>query len=598
MMLTPAALLACWLPTPRKAPALRKLAPRLPWLGLPLALLVAAASTGCALLAPAPPLDKTTATPELLACADWYAALDAETDSAGVRDAGAARVPGFAHLRVDRFTASLAATLATDSHRLEAQTAPTAQAPQAALVQRLQQLDQQARSYEIANLPAPVRMRLAHSPNTTTVLGTATIEQATNALLQRTQHCAARLTAHDAASPARMAALLQNLQVPDDYVIAYRVAGAYALSRYPFAAGVRKLEAERLALAATDSPPEPGSTRLRYAPPAATAAATAASLTAAQVSRMLAPPANDPLQVPAPSAADLERLFAQFAPRFEIDTASNDDKPGTLLWRAGPPGEAPPSLALDTAAPALYRQVAYTRYQGHSLLQLVYTLWFTARPSAPGSTLDLLAGPLDGVVWRVTLAPDGTPLLYDTMHPCGCYHWFFPTPAAQRKPAPEPGIEWAFVPTVMPAVGLQDRVTLRIAARTHYVDRVIVAPIEGPAPIAGGDAAHSATPYAWRDYHSLRSLPLGASADRRGVFNPQGFIDGTDRPERWLFWPMGIARAGSMRQWGKHATAFVGRRHFDDATLMEQRFTFDPKHFGPASPGLASDPPGLAPDPR
>jgi hypothetical protein len=27
-----------------------------------------------------------------------------------------------------------------------------------------------------------------------------------------------------------------------------------------------------------------------------------------------------------------------------------------------------------------------------------------------------------------------------------------------------------------------------------------------------------------------------------------------------------------MRQWGTHATAFVGRRHFDDADLIERRF--------------------------
>jgi len=27
-----------------------------------------------------------------------------------------------------------------------------------------------------------------------------------------------------------------------------------------------------------------------------------------------------------------------------------------------------------------------------------------------------------------------------------------------------------------------------------------------------------------------------------------------------------------MRQWGTHATAFIGRRHFDDAYLLEQRF--------------------------
>ncbi|MBI3045060.1 MAG: hypothetical protein HYY78_19780 [Betaproteobacteria bacterium] len=43
--------------------------------------------------------------------------------------------------------------------------------------------------------------------------------------------------------------------------------------------------------------------------------------------------------------------------------------------------------------------------------------------------------------------------------------------------------------------------------------------------------------------------------------------------ERVLFWPMGIASAGTMRQWGRHATAFLGRRHFDDAGLIERRFS-------------------------
>jgi hypothetical protein len=27
-----------------------------------------------------------------------------------------------------------------------------------------------------------------------------------------------------------------------------------------------------------------------------------------------------------------------------------------------------------------------------------------------------------------------------------------------------------------------------------------------------------------------------------------------------------------MRQWGRHATAFVGRRHFDDPDLLERYF--------------------------
>ncbi len=49
-------------------------------------------------------------------------------------------------------------------------------------------------------------------------------------------------------------------------------------------------------------------------------------------------------------------------------------------------------------------------------------------------------------------------------------------------------------------------------------------------------------------------------------------IAGSERGERWFFWPMGIESAGQMRQWGHHATAFVGRRHFDDPLLFDAYF--------------------------
>jgi hypothetical protein len=49
-------------------------------------------------------------------------------------------------------------------------------------------------------------------------------------------------------------------------------------------------------------------------------------------------------------------------------------------------------------------------------------------------------------------------------------------------------------------------------------------------------------------------------------------IAGTERGERFLFWPMGIASPGAMRQAGTQATAFVGRRQFDDADIVEKRF--------------------------
>ena len=77
------------------------------------------------------------------------------------------------------------------------------------------------------------------------------------------------------------------------------------------------------------------------------------------------------------------------------------------------------------------------------------------------------------------------------------------------------------------------------------------------------------------------------------MFGPDGLVAGTERGERFLFWPMGIRSAGAMRQWGRHATAFVGRRHFDDADLIERRFELDladPRQAGAAGAFAKGDP--------
>ena len=60
---------------------------------------------------------------------------------------------------------------------------------------------------------------------------------------------------------------------------------------------------------------------------------------------------------------------------------------------------------VDGAQQVVYVHPAWTRYQDRVLLQLVYTIWFPERP--PQSEGDILAGRLDGLTWRVTLAPDG-----------------------------------------------------------------------------------------------------------------------------------------------------------------------------------------------
>ena len=520
------------------------------------------------------------------ACQEWFRTLDSATEHAGVRDAAAVPVPGFVQLRADRFHAALGEG---------ANTAPDRQNYLKAWVRSLQQLDAQARGYEIANMPSALRASLAAQ---------AQVSNLPQAFVDHTQTCATRLTERDTQSPERMALLQQRVQVPDSYSTVYRFFGLYALTRYPFAAGVRSFEAQQQAVfdAASQAPvvdqiPNPRTSqprqRLRLLPPESTP--TAQPLHTTQITQMLTPTAQDPLRKPQPTPQELESLFAQHAPSFDLEIASEDDKPGALHWPANP---ALP-LAIDTRSPVLYRQVAYTRYRGHSLLQLVYTLWFGARPRQSGAWVDLLAGHLDGIVFRVTLAHDGSPLVYDSMHPCGCYHFFFPTASARPKPAPQSGIEWAFSPQTVPALKPQERLVLRLEAGTHYLQHIGVETASTNATSAGRATVQS-THYSWRDYDSLRSLPLSHSSEggasqgktqqnSRSAFGPDGFIAVTDRLESWIFWPMGISRAGAMRQWGHHATAFVGRRHFDYAHLLEQRFDFDPRHFASPSDATAQD---------
>jgi hypothetical protein len=164
------------------------------------------------------------------------------------------------------------------------------------------------------------------------------------------------------------------------------------------------------------------------------------------------------------------------------------------------------------------------------------------------------------VLWRVTLTPDGTPWVYDSMHLCGCYHLFFPTARAAAKPQPDTLDETAFTPQALPRVASGERVLVRLAARTHYVQGLALA--QGPT-----DGAE----YVFAEDDELRARPL-PQGGTRSIFRPDGIVPGSERAERYFFWPMGIAEPGAMRQWGRHATAFVGRRHFDDPDLLERYF--------------------------
>jgi hypothetical protein len=480
-------------------------------------LLAAAAAAGCATHDRR--LDQALG-PEARDCAAWYRALDEQIVAAGVRDAQDSPVAGFPYLRVNRLLASYRAEAAAHPAAFEA------------WVDRLLDLEIAARRHEIANLPETHRALLP-DPDA----------------LRRTAACSQVLRDADLAQPESRAALLEQARVPDDYSDLQRVLGLYALARYPFAAGVRRYQEDTLA-AFREVPAAASGVVVRYSPPQD-------PVPQFDWPAVLQRAARNPLAIPEPSELELKSLFARHAPILEIGISGDHDRFGALRWRR----EALVPV-VDASDLVVYRHAAWTRYRGQALLQLVYTLWFSERP--PEFDGDIYAGALDGLTWRVTLAPDGQPLVYDSMHPCGCFHLFFPTPRARALPAPGSLEEWMFAPRTLPRPQPGERVVLKIAPRTHFLTGVAL------------ERAESLARYALRPYDELRSLPWPDGA-RQSVFGADGIIAGTERAERFLFWPMGIVSAGAMRQWGRHATAFVGRRHFDDADLLERRFEFELK---------------------
>jgi len=154
-------------------------------------------------------------------------------------------------------------------------------------------------------------------------------------------------------------------------------------------------------------------------------------------------------------------------------------------------------------------------------------------------------------------------LIADAVHNCGCYHLFFPSSRIRLRPQPATLEETAFAPQTLPAMAAGEHLTIRIAHHTHFVERVLAA-----SPDAVG---HDAIRYLQADYEVLRTLPLPTGGSK-STFGADGIVPGTERGERYFYWPMGVPNAGAMRGRGHHATAFVGRRHFDDPILFETSF--------------------------
>lgn len=479
----------------------------------------------CALITPQ--ASKQYPDKESQSCADFFSNLERTISTANVIDSEAARIKSFPYLRVNRFLSDFKNEL-IDTSTFNA------------WVDRMQDLANEGWLIEINNLPSSKRQKLS-----------AQTTPAKSSLNESIQYCGNTLRKIDLDEEHERQNLKNLTIVPDEYITWQRVVGLYPLTAWLFRIGIDAWHEEtNKVYAQTLENLTINGELIRYTP-----SSNKPLLSPEEVSQIIKASSQNALNIPEPSKRNIQKLFNTFAPIFEIDTVTNDDQIGQVVLT----NNMLPKINVDSAT--VYQHISYTRIASQILLQLNYSIWFPARPKK--STFDMLGGQLDGITWRVTLLPDGEPLLFDTIHNCGCYHLFFPTQHAtvsNQTPSLE---ESVFIPQKLftPSISAK-KVVIRIANSSHYIERVYF----------NSATAHKTKPYQFMESKTLRSLKFN-NGERHSLFGQDGVIHSSKRGERYLFWPMGIPNPGAMRQWGHHATAFVGRRHFDDARLFENYFT-------------------------
>lgn len=470
---------------------------------------VAFVLNGCALTNHSLPVTEDSAAQFCLA---FYSDLDKVVVEQGVTPSRPERIASFPYLRMTRFLASYSQQKLSDAGLKRWLT-------------HLADTDQRARVVELASLKPTVKSKLHAAYGSD--------------LMVVVEDCAQKLVANDLASPARLTLLRKQAVTTSEYRLLNQVLGFYPLTSIPVRLGVHQYHEKTLAVFAQPLEALPVYGQLRRF--------HVSHLDAINSTGKVV---RDTLGIPAPTASQLQALFAIHAPVWEIDVVDNYDLPGRPVWHA----DGKPSV--DHSEAFIYRYSSYIYWQGKSLLQLNYLIWFAERPRE--SAFDIFSGRLDGLLWRVTLNTDGTVLIYDGVHACGCYHYFFPSAALALRPKAQQLPEPPLLPQPAPELTDGQSLVIRVSSGNHYIQRLYV------------DTA-SGQPLQWREYQELYATPV-VGGGHRSLFRADGLVDGSERSERWLLWPMGVPSAGAMRERGRQATAFLGRRHFDDAELLDNLF--------------------------
>jgi hypothetical protein len=492
--------------------------------------------SGCASLAPQ--VSHYPDDTSLLAkCDTAFSLITTSIKQAQVSDAEGHPVQGYPYLRSNRFLASLKKNIKSTNSV-------------SAWLDKMILLDQQAKTVEIKNLPEVFRTSLAK--DIAKLSGHDwTIERLIN-------ECPQQFKTYDLTKPERLVQIKKAVDVPDDYSLLKRIIGFYPLTSIAVYHVYQQWKKKNLA-SFNDSKQiiNWNGNPVVYKP------IVSHSLTSPEIANMIKESRDTELNIPSFTQGQLNQLAEHFAPVFLVDELNDADKIGHPVWSTALLPE------IDLSRPVSFVRLAYTWFNNTILPQLVYTIWFPERPKEPN--WDILGGNLDGIIWRVTISNAGKALVADSIHPCGCYHLFFPAKGISKKnkSTQQTGLnEGIETPQTLPVHSTNDRITLHISAKNHYLEKL--SSESQLSPILDNHSYDLIIGDSIPDL-ALRSMPL-PNGNFKSLYQADGIVKSTERGERWLLWPMGIKSPGAMRQWGKHATVFVGRRHFDDPYLFDGSF--------------------------
>ncbi len=379
-------------------------------------------------------------------------------------------------------------------------------------LRRMRELDQEAREFEYYNL------------------GLSTEEHANHR--QRLQVCGIALTSLELADPQQLNHLRKIVQQPDLYSGVARSVGFYPL--------VVPLLKTRIT-----------NTRRTVIENARIARAVDQNLTTWKVNPVadpsLAPESFDkthPDEVGLPGLTESGwlALAEKFAPSLNIETRGDRDRLGSPAWKGG-------QAVVDLERPLVHYHIDFARFGDQKLVQVNYFLWFESDGK----------GAIDSLVWRVTLGRDAQPMVYESMHASGRDHRWYPVRALERRPANGFWEQEPFFPSDTHA---PRQAALRLSAGTHQLRLVSKAEQATSTP---------ARRYELARYENLYLLPT-ATGGTRSLFDEQGLIPGSGSNDPIWLWSTGIKNPGALRQYGHHATAYIGRKHFSDPRLLEKVF--------------------------